>query len=543
LALSRLITRLEGTEDEAVQAAPLFEEGELWSDWLTRRFPRIATFPLADRHKRLWRFFVELKTGVKPVPEVHVMPRGGAKSSSVRMATAYVCGKLTRRFVLYVSGTQKQADDHVTNIAKVLLDLGIEREINQFGQATGWRRSEIHCANGFVVRACGLDSDIRGLTTEEQRPDLIVFDDIDGRHDTAATTSKKKEIITTSILPAGSIDCAVVFIQNLVIENGIMAELASPRRTFMRGCYVSPIEPAVRGLEYTTAPQEDGSNVFVITGGEPSWAGQSLTTCEAQLNEWGDVAFLREAQHMVREGDGEYFKVDQLRTITLDELPTLVKIVDWYDFAATEGGGDYTSMVRMGKSGNGNLYILKVVNQQWGTEKVEQLLKDESTELYTRYPSVNKLVGIPQDPAAAGKWVVANVKKLLKRHLPGCSVKSRPVFKKKAIRAQAFAAKVNLGNVAMLEGEWNWDFSEQLRKFKADESHEYDDMVDAAADGARDLLDINDQAAATVKTQARAQHIVNPSSGVMRNPIATETKQDGGLFVGQFGRKPKPGYG
>ena len=69
--------------------------------------------------------------------------------------------------------------------------------------------------------ALGLDVGSRGSKDEERRPDLIIFDDVDEKHDTLKTVAKKIDTITTSILPAGSSDCAILFIQNIIHEGSI----------------------------------------------------------------------------------------------------------------------------------------------------------------------------------------------------------------------------------------------------------------------------------------------------------------------------------
>ena len=101
--------------------------------------------------------------------------------------------------------------------------------MSKYGTSRGWRRNRLRTAGGFTIDAVGLDTAARGLKVEEQRPDLIFLDDIDGKHDTLATTAKKIATLTTSVLPAGSSNVAVIFVQNLIIKDGVASRLADGR--------------------------------------------------------------------------------------------------------------------------------------------------------------------------------------------------------------------------------------------------------------------------------------------------------------------------
>jgi hypothetical protein len=89
------------------------------------------------------------------------------------------------------------------------------RKVGKYGSSKGWRRNRLRTASGLTVDALGLDTARRGFKVEEQRPDMMIFDDIDGELDTIETTDKKETIITKKLLPAGSKDCAILFVQNL----------------------------------------------------------------------------------------------------------------------------------------------------------------------------------------------------------------------------------------------------------------------------------------------------------------------------------------
>lgn len=296
------------------QAARPGREGmpapEHWRARVPMLYPRYASAPMAPRHEAMWEWANGIELGQKPDPFCGYWPRGGAKSTTAEMIVADLGCRGKRKYVLYVRETQEMADKSVSNIATLLESAEIERHfpehadraVGKFGNARGWRRNQLSTAGGFTVEALGLDTASRGIKMDERRPDLIVFDDIDGKFDSAATTKKKEETITHSILPAGSNDCAVLFIQNLIIRDGIASRLADGRADYLVLRTNSGPFPAVEGLQYEWRidPRTQQRRAF-ITAGTATWAGQPIDACQAMIDTFGLGAFLKECQHKVKD--------------------------------------------------------------------------------------------------------------------------------------------------------------------------------------------------------------------------------------------------
>jgi predicted phage terminase large subunit-like protein len=451
-----------------------------WREWIEKFFPAVATHPFAERHERLWEWIDALTPGVRPRPRVEVWPRGGAKSSSIELGCARVCEKLSRRYVLYVCETQEQADQHVQSIASLLETRGIGRALNVYGSSKGWRRTQLRTANGFNVSSFGLDSATRGVKLDQYRPDLLVFDDIDNQKDTQRTVEKKINAITTSILPAGSSDAAVLVLQNKIHEDSIVSMLCDAERAdFLRDREPACVEPAVRDLQ-TTLVDEGGAKVYRVTGGTATWAGQSLATCERQINDWGMRAFLREAQHEVENASGYVFNVKMLNYMVAEEVPANLRKCRAWDLAATEGGGDWTAGILLGTDAK-RWFVLDVKRGQWASDNVrKQMLQTAQTDGKVK-------LHVPQDPGQAGKDQAQQFRTLLASFSPVIETVSGD----KATRASGFAEAVNAGNVYLLKADWNGAFREELRKFREDLLDQVDDQVDAIADAYNELASKN----------------------------------------------------
>lgn len=276
-----------------------------WRDWVREMFPKYAPGEFAGFHEEFWEWAWEIEAGEYHYPVVPVWFRGGAKSMSVQIAIAALAARGKRNYVWYVSETQDQADAHVGTIGNhLLVEARIEqyypdlahRQVNKYGAAAGWKRERFWTASGFVVDAMGLESAVRGVKLAERRPDLIVFDDIDGKYDSPGRTQKKKTIITDTILGAGSPDCIVIFAQNLITKDSICSQLVDGRAKFLSDRKVIGPVPALTNFEY--AQNETGTG-YVITKGEPSWDWFGIEACQAKINTIGLDAFRRECQHEV----------------------------------------------------------------------------------------------------------------------------------------------------------------------------------------------------------------------------------------------------
>jgi hypothetical protein len=269
-----------------------------------------------------------------------------------------------RQYVWYVSGTQHLADQHVDSISIMLESSHFEfyfpvftrRQLSKYGHARGWRRNRLRTAGGYTVDAIGLDVSIRGMKIEEQRPDLIILDDIDTPFSSEQAVDALISKLTGSIIPAGSSDLAILCIQNLVDRNGFFGRLANGKADYLHDHIMSGPFPAVEGL---AVERQDGR--YAITGGRATWEGQSLEICERQINDWGLTAFLAEAQHEIRD-TGSLFDGITFRHAV--QAPDFVRVIVVVDPATTTGpDSDCHGIACLGLADNDEIWIIDAIER------------------------------------------------------------------------------------------------------------------------------------------------------------------------------------
>lgn len=351
--------------------------------WLRTLFPSYVAHPFAERHHVAWSWFRDLEPNIRPEPLVMPWPRAGAKSTTVELGCTYTCRRRSRTFAVYVSETQEMANGHVQNIAESLEHLGVERAVNKYRNSKGWTQYLLRTADGFNVRAFGLDAGARGIKLGQYRPDLIIFDDIDGKHDSQATTHKKKEVITQTLLPAGTPDAAILFVQNLIHVASIASQLVDGTAGFLSDRRVSGPYPALLDFDYEEYIDSEGRQRHRISGA-PTWEGQSLAACQSLVDTIGLSAFEIECQHETGAGKHRIYDV-----FSADHKVPRFAIPDtWQRHLGLDFGGKNTAGIFLAQEpGTGRLFAYRVY---WAGDRTA---KEHAAALLEGEPMIPFCVG------------------------------------------------------------------------------------------------------------------------------------------------------
>lgn len=380
---SELTTTIETGDFDSGRAFALPGHELDYKTWLKTYAPHAASSELATHHVRAWEWAEHIVENDPPPALIECWFRGGGKSTTMELIASRIAVKATRRFLLYVCATQDAANRHVSDIAGVMERCGIERAVNQYGFSKGWNASKLRTANGFNVLAFGLDTGARGVKLDHLRPDMIILDDIDELDDSVNRVDKKIQTITQTILPAKSIDCAIVFVQNAIHSNSVMSRVLSGELDMLQTRIQSPIVKAIEGLEYEPVELDNGRTGYRIIKGVATWAHKNLTVCQREIDDFGLIPFLRECQHDV--GVGGLFFPD-FKEYDKEGKPwhvvDSVEVQPWWRFWASHdfGTGAPSCTLVYASDDRENIYVIgewyeagHVSSQQ--TTKVLELLK------------------------------------------------------------------------------------------------------------------------------------------------------------------------
>jgi predicted phage terminase large subunit-like protein len=453
--------------------------------WLLHTFPtyfqnaRGERVPLAPHHEAFWAWFWALRPGEAQRDFIAIWARGGGKSTGLELGAACAGYFGLRRYGLYICGVQKQADDHVANVGRLLELLGVERAINRYGFSRGWNINRLTTADGYTLDAIGLDAALRGVKRDEARPDMIFLDELDEQLDTIDTTTKKIDVLTRSILPTGANSLTVVGVQNLPNRDGIFAQLADGRAEFLLDRQISGPHPALRDLPlqdwYVRERRDDGTTHLALTQGTPVWAGQDLVDCQVLLNRIGPQAFLIECQHLIAHLGGTLFRREWFPIVS--DWPRQASLVRYWDFAATEEptgqrrrtkDPDWTVGLLMGLW-RGQFWILDVQRVRRTPMGVKDLVR-QTAAVDGRHVAI----WLEEEGGASGKSVTEDYRRDV---LVGYNVRVWHVTGSKGERVKPVSAAAEAGNVFLVRGLWTGAFLEEIGNWGLPGVH--DDQVDA----------------------------------------------------------------
>jgi predicted phage terminase large subunit-like protein len=234
--------------------------------------------------------------------------------------------------------------------------------------------------------------------------------------------------------------------------------------------------------------------------GEPLWPERfPLAELERRKHETslslGESVWLAQYQQTPRAPSGDIFVTSKWRYGVPADVPAGTRWCRGWDLAATDGAGDYTAHVHIGRSPDGRTFIADAGRGQWASDRVRSELLDVA-----RRDGPSTMVELPQDPGQAGKDQAAQLTRLLS----GFQVRAIPQTGTKEVRAAGLAAQQQAGNVTLIGpesgGSWVGDLIGEFEEFPRGA---HDDQVDAAAVAFNRLIG----AGATGQTKAKDRRL------------------------------------
>lgn len=173
--------------------------------------------------------------------------------------------------------------------------------------------------------------------------------------------------------------------------------------------------------------------------------------------------------------EGNRFKREWFGTALPDRPSFLAQWVRYWDKAGTEGGGDWSAGVLMGRAG-ALFYVLDVVRGRWTPAQRNAIMLQTTRQDALVCPAYS--VWAEQEPGSGGKESALTTI----QDLAGFDVHAEPVTGSKIIRANPFAAQCEVGNVKLVFGGWNAEYLIELCAFTGDDKIDvHDDQVDGSS--------------------------------------------------------------
>lgn len=455
------------TEPETTEAEP--PKPPRYHDWLAGAIP--ASWTVDANHLRLIADRLDRLTAKEFDRLAIFMPPRHAKTETV-----------TVRYAVYRLWLAKQAGKPINLLVTGYSDRfarRLSRKIRAVAQEQGLALNpnktatdEWETADGSLVMARGVGSPPTGVGFQ-----LIIIDDPIKRREDADSQAFREKLkdwygddLYTRLEPGGQI--------LLILTRWHHDDLGNHAKSTEPDAWTElKLAAIAEGDEFWEIP---GHGTWSRAKGEPLWPARFTAAALERIRlvlsrKEGERSWQALYQQNPTPVEGLLFKVANLHRVKV--LPVGLECLRRWDLAASVDG-DYTAGVKMaGPDVHGMYYVVNVVRTQQTPELRNALIRETAVRDGIETPVV-----VPKDPGSAG----IDAARAMVSLLAGFAVSAVAETGSKINRAMPFAAQVNGGMVALVEGEddsWITPFVEELRQFPRG----HDDQVDAAS-GAFNLL-------------------------------------------------------
>lgn len=185
--------------------------------------PTVFKYLFPAVFQSIWNWLVSYVHKTRDFSQLAIgLPRGFGKTMLIKIFILYCILFTKKQFILIICGTQTKANNIITDIFGMLSESNIKKVFGdwQLGKETDRQDLKRFGFRGrnIIVMGAGSGSDIRGITLENVRPDVMIFDDIQTREDAdSETVSGNLEtwMVGTAMKAKSPEGCLYVFIANM----------------------------------------------------------------------------------------------------------------------------------------------------------------------------------------------------------------------------------------------------------------------------------------------------------------------------------------
>jgi len=305
-----------------------------------------------------------------------VCPRGFGKSTTLTFV--YILYSILfrrQRFIVIISDSHSQAKLFLEAIADELTHN--ELLIKLFGNLTTdqWSQESITTSTGIRVIAKGSGQKLRGLKYHENRPTLMLFDDIE--NDEAVATPeqrlKLKRWFYGAALPALAQDGQAFIVGTILHEDSLLNNVYENDKTFLRKKFTAVPAPG-ESLWPEHHPYESLMRTkasLSAQGLSEQWAQEYM--CQAvnpETAEFRSSDFAHYDAHAVSTNSSR-------TTLSINNVTSPLNVTIALDPSMGRSSrADFSAIVVLGAAPDNHVYVLDVVRQRLSPDKLINVLFD-----------------------------------------------------------------------------------------------------------------------------------------------------------------------
>ena len=185
--------------------------------------PHVFQYLFPPVYKAIWQWLCTYIAKKRDFSQLALgLPRGFAKTTLIKLFVLYTILFTDRKFILVICENQTKANYIIADVEKMLNEINIRKvfgdwrlgitQNNQETKRFGYRGRNI------ILKAIGAEGGVRGISVDFERPDVMIFDDIQSREDAESeviSTALETWMVGTAMKTKSPHGCLYVFIANM----------------------------------------------------------------------------------------------------------------------------------------------------------------------------------------------------------------------------------------------------------------------------------------------------------------------------------------
>jgi hypothetical protein len=185
--------------------------------------PTVFRYLFPAVFQSIWTWLISYVHKVRDFSQLAIgLPRGFGKTMLIKIFVLYCILFTKKQFILIICGTQTKANNIIADIIGMLNEPNIKRVFGDWKLGAETDRQDLKKfgfrGRNVILMGAGSGSDVRGITLENERPDVLIFDDIQSREDADSeqiSSALETWFIGTAMKVKSPKGCLFIFIANM----------------------------------------------------------------------------------------------------------------------------------------------------------------------------------------------------------------------------------------------------------------------------------------------------------------------------------------
>lgn len=211
-------------QDVAADAQSVFDAAKNSLDFLAAlALPLVYMYAFPPIFIQIWNWLTGVAHKVRDFSQLAIgLPRGFGKTLVIKLFVLYCILFTKKKFILITCETQTKANNIIADITDALDEINIKRVFGDWRLSVETDRQDLKKFSFrnrvIILMGVGVDSSVRGITLKNERPDVMIFDDIQSREcaESQIQTDKlEREFMGTFMKAKSPHGCMFIFIANM----------------------------------------------------------------------------------------------------------------------------------------------------------------------------------------------------------------------------------------------------------------------------------------------------------------------------------------